>query len=118
TRPALLLGSLPPAGRDYDILLHDVDRCAVEAALRSNGFMCIDRRFVRLAADRADVVDLLTVGDLCLPESEIEELFERTQPLSGHARIGVPAPAHQVLLLARKLPRTPGLLEDHHLQRL
>ena len=39
-------------------------------------------------------------------------------PLEGHVRLCVPAPPDRLLILARKLPRTPGFLESKHRERI
>lgn len=114
----LVVGSLPPAGRDWDLLIHNPDRDAIEAHLRAEGFVAIHRRWVRVSGERADVVELLDQAHWRLPEHEFDRLFAEALQLDGRARLCVPSPADRLLILARKLPRTPGLLEEKHRARI
>ena len=114
----LVVGSLPPAGRDYDLLAREGDCRAIETALRAQGFERLPGGWVRIERGSADVVELITPADWGLPDREADALFTRALPLDGHARLCVPAPADQLLILARKLPRTPALLEAKHRQRV
>ena len=107
----LVVGSLPPAGRDYDLLAREVDRGAIAAALRARGFESVQRGWVRFKPDGPEIVELITPADWGLPDHEAEAVFEQALLLDGHAHLCVPAPAHELLILARKLPRTPGFLE-------
>lgn len=117
-RRVLVVGSLPPAGRDYDLLAREGDRPAIETALREQGFERLPGGWVRIERGSADVVELITPADWGLPDREADALFTRALPLDGHARLCVPEPADQLLILARKLPRTPALLEAKHRQRV
>ncbi len=114
----LVVGSLPPAGRDYDLLARESDRRAIETALRAQGFARLPGRWVRIERGSADVVELITPADWGLPDRAADALFTRALPLDGHARLCVPAPADQLLILAQKLPRMPGLLEAKHRRRV
>jgi thymidylate kinase len=76
------------------------------------------RRWVRPRKDTPDVVELLGQPEWRLPEHEVERLLADAVPLDGHVRLCVPAPADRLLILARKLPRTPGFLEPKHRERI
>lgn len=117
-RPVLVVGSLPPLGRDWDLLVHDSDRAAIEAQLAATGFVPAQRRWVRPSKNTPDVVELLGRAEWRLPEPEVERLLADAVPLDGHVRLCVPAPADRLLILARKLPRTPGFLEPKHRARI
>ena len=117
TSRVLVVGSLPPEGRDYDLLVREADLGAMRAALRSQGFEPTAGRWIWLGQGAAEVVDLLTPADWRLPSREVEELFSQALPLEGRTHLCVPSPAHELLILARKLPRTPGLLEPKHRRR-
>ncbi len=114
----LVVGSLPPAGRDWDLLIQAPDRDAIEARLREQGFVAIHRRWVRVSGERPDVVELLDQALWRLPEHEFDRLFAEAVQLDGRDRLCVPSPADRLLILARKLPRTPGFLEEHHRERI
>jgi thymidylate kinase len=117
-RPVLVVGSLPPVGRDWDLFVHDGDRAAIEARLHAAGFMPARRRWVRPSGDAPDVVELLGRAEWRLPEHEVDRLFADAVPLDGHARLCIPSPADRLLVLAHKLPRTPGFLEPKHRERI
>jgi thymidylate kinase len=117
-RPVLVVGSLPPLGRDWDLLIDDSDRAAIEAQLTVRGFVAAQRRWVRPGKDTSDVVELLGQAEWRLPEHEVERLLADAVPLDGHVRLCLPAPADRLLILARKLPRTPGFLEPNHRERI
>jgi thymidylate kinase len=117
-RRVLVVGSLPPAGRDYDLFSREADRPAVAAALSAHGFEPIQHGWARSAPGGPEVVELMTPADWGLPDHEADALFAQALLLDGRARLFVPAPAHQLLILARKLPRTPGLLEPKHRWRV
>ncbi|HVS28204.1 MAG TPA: hypothetical protein VHE14_01545 [Solirubrobacteraceae bacterium] len=114
----LVVGSLPPAGRDYDLLVREVDRAAIAAALRACGFESMQPGWVRFKQDGPQIVELMTPADWGLPDHEAEAVFAQARSLDGHAHLCVPAPAHELLILARKLPRTPGLVEPKHRRRV
>ena len=114
----LVVGSLPPVGRDWDLFVHDSDRAVIEARLRAAGFVPVHRRWVRPSNDAPDVVELLDRAGWRLPGQEVQRLFEDAMSLAGHTRLCVPSPADRLLILARKLPRTPGFLEPKHRERI
>src|SRR5438067_689657 len=58
-RRVLVVGSLPPAGRDWDLLVHNRDRAPIEARLSASGFVAVQRRWVRPSKHAPDVVELL-----------------------------------------------------------
>lgn len=113
-----MVGSIPPAGRDWDLLIDDRDRDSVEAELAAGGFVAIGGRWVRPSNDTPEVVELLRGADWGLQAAELERLFADALPLDGRHRLCVPAPADRLLILARKLPRTPGFLEPKHRERI
>jgi thymidylate kinase len=117
-KSVLVVGSLPPSGRDWDLLVHDTDRAAIEAQLAATGFMRAGRRWVRLRGDTREVVELVGRAEWRLPENEVDRLFADAVPLDGHARLCIPSPPDRLLILARKLPRTPGFLEPKHRKRI
>lgn len=114
----LVVGSVPPAGRDWDLLVAEADHDAVKAALAGAGFLTIGERCVRQSGDSPDVVELQRAGDWRLPPTELERLFADALSLDGRERLCVPAPADRLLILAGKLPRTPGFLEQKHRERI
>jgi thymidylate kinase len=118
TGRVLVVGALPPAGRDYDLLVTEGDRDRISAALKKHGFESIGRDLALFGHGRPAVVELLTSADWRLPAEEAAALFARGSPVDQHARLCRPSPADELLILARKLPRTPGLLERKHRLRI
>lgn len=114
----LVVGALPPAGRDYDLFASDSDRSALADALCAHGFRPIEHRWVRFGTGDPEVVELMTRADWGISGREADALFGDALPLPGRARLCVPAPAHQLLILAHKLAHRPGLLEPRHRQRV
>ena len=104
TGPLLVVGSLPPAGRDLDLLVPPGAR--LEDALAQHGFRAREGCWVRWATDdgllRADVVELLGPEDLDLDPARAEWVWSNTLPLAPLAHLRRPAPALSLLLLARR----------------
>ncbi|MEJ7786490.1 MAG: hypothetical protein WKF96_16935 [Solirubrobacteraceae bacterium] len=118
TRRVLVVGSLPPAGRDYDLLAREADRPTIAAALEAHGFEATPSGWMRFRRGSPEIVELMTPADWGLPGHESDALFERACALDGLVRMCVPAPADELLILARKLPRTPGFLARKHRVRV
>lgn len=97
----LVLGSLPPGGRDLDLLAWPEDRRAVAARLAAEGFLPRGRDWVRFADCSAFVVDLVPAESYGLPEPELVEVFEQALAIDGLVRLVRPAPHHALLILAR-----------------
>ena len=114
----LVVGSPPPAGRDWDLMLRDPDRAAVQTALESNGFEPVRGAWARFGLSGVELVELLGPTDWGLSATEAQELFAQARGLDGHSHLCTPSPTHRLLILARKLPRTPGLLAPHHRRAL
>lgn len=86
----LVAGSLPPGGRDLDLLGHPADLAAAAAALEAEGFV---RRGTTWASfDPLELVDLDVLAD--------DRMLERATPLPGCDRIVVPDPADRLRLTA------------------
>ncbi len=97
----LVVGLLPPAGRDLDVLAWPDDRRAIAARLAAEGFRPRGRNWVRFARGSADVVDLAAAEAYGVPEDELREAFAEGIPLDGMHRLVRPAPHHALLILAR-----------------
>jgi thymidylate kinase len=70
--------------------------------------------WVRFDSGKPEIVELTTPADWALTGQAAEELFRQAVSLTGHSRLFRPAPTHRLLILARKLPRTPGRLSSKH----
>ena len=109
--PVLVVGALPPQGRDLDLLARPAAAARLAEALRANGFEQSERQWVRFADGTAEVVDLVPVADWRLPVAESEALFARALPIAGFSALVAPAPADELLSVARKVARS-GRLSD------
>jgi thymidylate kinase len=97
----VVIGSVPPAGRDLDVLARADDRDAIAKRLAEAGFVQRGREWVRFAGCSAFQVDLLPAEEWGVPDPELNALFEQGLPIDGLQRIVRPAPYHQLLILAR-----------------
>ena len=103
TGRAVVAGSLPPQGRDLDVLVGSADDiAAIERALGRAGFETFGRSWLRFAYMTAELVELIPAADLGLDPHARQTLFSEAIPLAGCERLARPSPAHAVLLLARQ----------------
>jgi thymidylate kinase len=106
--PLLVVGSLPPKGRDLDLLAPPGDAEALAAALSRAGFIPRGSTWARFEGCGAEIVDLISVDDWNLPADEVEALFAQARRLPGFELLREPAPEHTLLILARRLVRAGG----------
>jgi thymidylate kinase len=99
----LVFGSLPPSGRDLDLLVRPSQEAELASALAENGFKERGRRWARFRDCTADVVELIPASEWKLPEGEEDALFADALPLEGAEHVTLPAPHHVLLIMARKL---------------
>lgn len=109
TDSVLVYGSLPPHGRDFDLLARPVERAALREALLDAGFLGSDGLFVRFRPEQAEAVELTSVGAWGLPPQELNRLFADARPLPGAQRVARPAPWHALLITARRVARKRAL---------
>jgi thymidylate kinase len=105
--PALVFGSLPPEGRDLDLLVRLPEARALAEGLERAGFIRDGKVFASFNDCSAAVVELVPAGDWGLPEPELEALFAEAAPLDGATHLRQPAPAHALLILARRATLKP-----------
>ena len=115
---ALVYGSLPPEGRDLDLLLPPGEEAAVEAALTAAGFLRRGATWARFADCTVDLVELTGAAAWRLPLAELDALFAEGKPLDGLTRLVRPAPHHAVLILARRVAGEGGRLDVKRHARL
>lgn len=115
---SLVFGSLPPGGRDLDLLVPDDQFETLTAALAGAGFVRgrgdVWASFDTLPPDVVDVVPAQTWG---LPADELRSLFAEALPLPGCRHMVRPAPHHALLVLARRVVRS-GCLSKRLRQRV
>jgi len=102
---AVVAGSLPPGGRDLDLLVRPADADSIAAGLGGAGFERRGRVWARFEECRADVVELVPAGSLGLEPPELEAVFEQAVPIEPTGRLCRPAPPHALLMLARRMMR-------------
>lgn len=114
---SLVFGSLPPEGRDVDLLVPSDQLGAVESSLAAAGFLrsgALWASFRRWPPEIVEVVDAASWG---LPQRELRSLFDEARPLPGLEWIVRPSPRHAVLILARRVARA-GVLDARLRARL
>jgi thymidylate kinase len=109
TGRVIVLGSLPPTGRDLDILARSPQRDRIERALCAAGLVRKDSDFALFRACSAYGVELFPAEQF-VPQVALEDLFAQALPLGGFGALARPAPAHALLVLARLV------VDDGHLQ--
>lgn len=116
---AIVFGSLPPHGRDLDLLVRDQrDADAIGKALIDAGFLRRGSSFARFRNLTADGIDVVAATEWRLPPEEIEKLFAEAVPLEGMERLRRPSPSHALLILAERFMRERGVLLPKHRQRV
>jgi thymidylate kinase len=110
---AVVIGSLPPEGRDLDLVVTPADEATVAARLREDGFRSSGREFVSFRGCAPCAVDLIPTASLGLPAPELGSLLADGSPLDGLRHVVEPAPHHALLILARKLGRRGSLAPKH-----
>jgi len=102
----LVFGSLPPEGRDLDILARPGQRKAIAAALTREGLLTKDgARWVAFGGCTAVGVDLVLAADWRLPDRELDSVFEEARVLAGYTHLAAPAAPHALLIAARRVAR-------------
>lgn len=113
----LLFGSLPPEGRDFDLLVRPGARAALEVGLQDAGFAGRPPHWARFRDCTADAVELHAPADWRLPPAETDALFADARPLPGVERVCAPAAHHALLILARRLGGRGATLASRHRSR-
>jgi thymidylate kinase len=98
----LVYGSLPPEGRDVDLLVRPPERTALEGALEEAAFVRHGGVWARFANCAATVVDLADAEVWRLPQGELAALYAEAAPLEGRSNLVRPSPRHTLLILARR----------------
>lgn len=88
--PVLVVGGLPPTGRDLDLLVGEGDRPALEDALRAAGFEGADGRWVRFGGLRAQEVELVPAASWGLERAELERMLVEAAPCPATSASAVP----------------------------
>jgi thymidylate kinase len=98
----VVLGSLPPGGRDLDVLARGPEREAIEHALTDAGFAERSGEYANFSGRAGFAVEVLAAEEY-LPRAALDELWSQALPLEGMQWLRRPSPAHGLLLLASVL---------------
>jgi thymidylate kinase len=112
TDRVLVFGSLPPHGRDLDLLLQPKEWEEVGAALTDAGFFRKANLWARFEGCTTDAVETIPVADWDLDENQIDMLFKKAVSLEGYRNLARPVAADSLVILARRMVRSGGELED------
>jgi thymidylate kinase len=112
-RPVVVFGSLPPHGRDLDIVARPPEIDAMTDALAQAGFVNNGSSTWANLAD-GTAVELVPVTRWRLAD---DRLFDDAVPLDGCTHVSRPAPHHALLILARRLVHG-GPLDDRRVARI
>jgi thymidylate kinase len=107
----LIFGSLPPEGRDIDVLARPAEHRTIAGKLRADGFLNSGDRWVTFEHGTATSIELVASEAWSLPPEEVHALFAEARPVDGLERLVRPAPPHVLLIAARRLVRTGDFSE-------
>jgi thymidylate kinase len=109
----LVFGSLPPDGRDLDLLVRPSEEEALARAFALQGMLPRNHKWVIFRNCSAYRVELVPVRSWPLPTAEADALFDEASPVEGSARLFRPASYHQLLIYALRVTNGRGLAEKH-----
>jgi thymidylate kinase len=109
----LVFGSLPPHGRDLDLLVRPPEEAELARGFASRGMLSRNEKWVVFENCSAFRVELVPTSSLPPAVEEVEALFDEGRPLEGTRRVVRPAPHHVLLILALRVSRRRGLEEKH-----
>lgn len=115
---SLVFGSLPEDAHDLDLLLRRRTLTALSRDMPAAGFTQWGKSWVRVAGASTLVVETVDVAEWLLPTEQVDGLFDDASTLSGLRYLAEPAPHHVLLILARRLIRSPGVLDGKKLRRI
>jgi dTMP kinase len=107
----LVYGSLPPAGRDIDLLVAGRDLDPIVSQLRQEGFIAAGGEWALFAGAGVCKVEFARVDRWRLPPAEEDALFAEAIPFADLTNVAEPSPHHTLLLLATRLSRFDELSE-------
>lgn len=117
-RRVIVFGSLPPDGRDLDLLVRDPDVPRLFAALTDAGFRRKGDAWARFSGCGVDAVDVVPASSWQLPEVETERLFAEAVSLEGRRHLTRLAPADELIVLARRLAGRSNALNPRYRARI
>ena len=114
----LVIGSLPPEGRDLDLLVRPAAQAVLAERLAAEGFRERGGEWVRFGGCSVESLDLIAARDWGLPEAELEALFAEAKPIPGLSNLCRPSPNHVLLMLAQRVVEGDGGLADKRRARV
>lgn len=102
TDRVLVFGSLPPDGRDLDILVLDDELPGLRHSLKDAGLMEWGDTLVTFRDCSAYAVDAVPATRWGLPGDEVRRLFREARPLPGSTWLVRPSPADVLLIASRR----------------
>lgn len=114
----LVFGSLPPDGRDLDLLVREHQETTIGACLSEAGFTRQGSEWARFESCSVEVVELTSAASWELPPDELAALFDEALELDGLRKLVRPCPHHDLLILARRIARGTGVLDGKRRARL
>jgi len=111
-RPVLVYGSLPPHGRDLDLLVRPAEAARLADVLTAAGFHSRGQQWVRFADCSVEIVELTAASSWGLTPAALEALYAQAVPLTALRGLVVPSPHHTLLIAALRLALGDGRLTD------
>lgn len=108
----LVHGSLPPHGRDLDVLVRPREMDRLVEGLIDLGFVRKDRELARFASCSVELVDIAPSSWWQLPYDEIDAVYDDAIPLEGYEHLVRPSGHHMLLILTRRLVEGKGFVDD------
>lgn len=102
---AVVYGSLPPGGRDLDLLLADGDFEKLETTLEGIGYHRRSIGWVRARSRDLDIVDPARLTEMGLGPEASARLVAQSLAIPRLRNLRRPAPHHALLLAARRAAR-------------
>jgi thymidylate kinase len=118
TGRVLVYGSLPPDGRDLDLLVRKPEEQAIGARLAEAGFVRRESEWARFASCSVEVVELASAASWDLPAEALDVLFDEAPGIEGLRNAVRPSPHHTLLILARRIACGDGVLDEKRRTRL
>ena len=118
TGRVLVYGSLPPTGRDLDLLVRDPEKRAIGANLEEAGFVRKENEWARFASCSVEIVELAAATSWDLPIDALDALFKDALEIEGLRNVMRPSPHHTLLILARRTACGDGVLDQKLRSRL
>jgi thymidylate kinase len=97
----VVYGSLPPKGRDLDLLARPPEAHSIAEELTAAGLERLRGEWFAFADCTAAGIDVVPAADWGLPADELHALFEEARPIDGFKWLVRPSPAHTLLIVAR-----------------